>query len=128
MFRRSTRTSSTDLSTITPPSERPPSRREQRCLSWSNIALGALIPLAIGIFAVVQFLQQQKIDDQRRTQDQQIANLTRIKDIELANLTRIQDREFEGKRRDQDQQQADELHYQNVYKTYIEDISNAIFN
>jgi uncharacterized protein YjbI with pentapeptide repeats len=79
--------------------------RETCCLTWSNLALGALIPLMIGIGTVVITLQQQKNEDRRRDQDQHIAN----------------------RMREQDQQQADNLHYQNVYSRYIIDISNAIF-
>jgi uncharacterized protein YjbI with pentapeptide repeats len=39
----------------------------------------------------------------------------------------LQQQKNEDRRRDQDQQQADNLHYQNVYSRYIVDISNAIF-
>jgi uncharacterized protein YjbI with pentapeptide repeats len=81
----------------------------------------------IGLFTVVTFFQQQTIEDRRRAQDQQIAELTRMKDIELANLTRMQDLQFEEKRREQDDQHVDELHWQGVYKNYIEDIANVVF-
>jgi len=92
-----------DSDTTTP--ARQTGRRETCCLTWSNLALGALIPLMIGIGTVVITLQQQKNEDRRRDQDQHIANWTR----------------------EQDQQQTDNLHYQNVYSRYIIDISNAIF-
>ncbi len=94
-----------DRDSDTTPSARRTGRRETCCLTWSNLALGALIPLMIGIGTVVITLQQQKNEDRRRDQDQNIANWTR----------------------EQDQQQTDNLHYQNVYSRYIIDISNSIF-
>jgi uncharacterized protein YjbI with pentapeptide repeats len=112
---------------IPPPSENSPSRRETRCLTWSNVFLDAMIPLMIGIFTIVAFVLQQQNEDRRREQDQLIGNLTRQKDMDLANLTRQQDHHFEEDRRAQDQHQADDLHYQEVFKSYIEDISDALF-
>ena len=91
-------------------------RRETRCLKWSNIVLGALIPLMIGIGTVVITLQQQKSEDRRFQQTQ---------DNEDRRFRQTQDNE--DRRRKQDQKQMDDLHYQDVYKTYISDISNAIF-
>ena len=81
------------------------SSREKWCITWANFVLSALIPLMIGLFIIVSFLQQQKIDDRRRIEDQKLADWTR----------------------QQDQQQANELHYQSVYKSYIDDISNVLF-
>ncbi|CAF1039427.1 unnamed protein product [Didymodactylos carnosus] len=78
---------------------------EQRCLSWFNLILSALIPLMIGIFTVVSYIQQQQI----------------------AYENRKQDRKIEDRRRSEDQHRAENLHYENVYEKYIEDISNSIF-
>ncbi|CAF3936555.1 unnamed protein product [Adineta steineri] len=91
-----------DSDTYIPP--RQTERHEKPCLTWLKLALGALIPLAIGIGTVVITIQQQQNEDRRFQQ--------------------IQDNEY--RRREQDQQQADNLHYQNVYSHYILDISNSI--
>ncbi|CAF1057800.1 unnamed protein product [Adineta steineri] len=92
-----------DSHTNIPP--RQTERREKSCLTWLKLALGALIPLAIGICTVVITVQQQHNEDRRFQQTQ----------------------DNENRRREQDQQQADSLHYQNVYSHYITDISNSIF-
>ncbi|CAF1004500.1 unnamed protein product [Adineta steineri] len=92
-----------DSDTNIPP--RQTERHEKPCLTWLKLALGALIPLAIGICTVVITVQQQQNEDRRFQQ--------------------TQDNEY--RRREQDQQQADNLHYQNVYNHYIIDISNSIF-
>jgi uncharacterized protein YjbI with pentapeptide repeats len=136
------------------------STQGQRCLSWLNIVLSALVPLMIAIGTIVITFQQQNLDDLRRQQDRELANLTRMQDQEQANLTRIQDRELasltrtqeleieerryqedqelanltrmqeldiEERRYQEDRQQQNNLHYQNIYNTYIEDISNVLF-
>jgi uncharacterized protein YjbI with pentapeptide repeats len=82
-----------------------PTRREQRVTTWFNLALGALIPLAIGIGTVVITIRQQQTDE--RGQDQ--------------------DRELDDRRYQLEQAQADELHYQDVFKTYIQDVSSALY-
>ncbi|CAF4178649.1 unnamed protein product [Adineta steineri] len=92
-----------DSDTYIPP--RQTERREKSCLTWLKLALGAFIPLAIGICTVVITVQQQHNEDRRFQQTQ----------------------DNENRRREQDQQQADSLHYQNVYSHYIVDISNSIF-
>jgi len=48
------------------------------------MALSGLIPLMIGIFTVVSYIQQQRIDDHQREQDQRIANWTREQDQKIA--------------------------------------------
>jgi uncharacterized protein YjbI with pentapeptide repeats len=70
----------------------------------------------IAIFTVVSYIQQKQISEQHRREDAQLANLTRHKDITIAK-----------EQREEDQRQADELHYQNVYNNYIEDVVNAIY-
>jgi hypothetical protein len=59
----------------------------------------------IGIFTIVTYVQQQQITDRYRKQDQDLANLTRLKDIEIVRQSR-----------EQDEKQANNLHFQNVYK------------
>ncbi|CAF4132730.1 unnamed protein product, partial [Adineta steineri] len=86
-------------------SPRQTERHEKPYMTWLNLALSAFIPLAIGVGTVVITMQQQQNEDRRFQQ--------------------IQDNEY--RRREQDQQQADNLHYQNVYSHYITDISNSIF-
>ncbi|CAF3865241.1 unnamed protein product, partial [Adineta steineri] len=81
------------------------SKHQSRCITWINIALGALIPMMIGVGTIIIAIVNQNIEDKRRQQDQDLAYLTRL----------------------QDQQLADALYYQGVYKTYIEDISNILF-
>ena len=46
---------------------------------------------------------------------------------ELDNRRAKQDFQIEENRRNEDQRQADELHYQDIFKTYMEDISNILF-
>ena len=91
-------------------------QRESRSLTWVTLALGALIPLAIGIGTVVITVQQQKNEDRRFQQTQDNEDRRRNQDQHIANWTR-----------EQDQQQADNLHYQNVYSHFVIDISNSIF-
>ncbi|CAF4462083.1 unnamed protein product, partial [Adineta steineri] len=86
-------------------SSRQTERHEKPYMTWLNLALSAFIPLAIGVGTVVITMQQQHNEDRRFQQ--------------------IQDNEY--RRHEQDQQQADSLHYQNVYSHYITDISNSIF-
>ena len=78
---------------------------DSSCLIWTNVALAALIPLMIGIATVVITVQQQKNEGERRNHDLQIAR----------------------DNREQDQRQADELYLQDVYKTYIQDVSSTLF-
>ncbi|CAF4471934.1 unnamed protein product [Rotaria socialis] len=80
-------------------------KSERRCLTWINVALGALIPLMIEVSTIVVSAVNQSIQDKQRQQDQHLAYLRRL----------------------QDQQLADELYYQGVFKTYVEDISNVFF-
>ncbi|CAF1632698.1 unnamed protein product [Didymodactylos carnosus] len=80
-------------------------KRGARCLSWTNLALGALIPLSIGIGTVVITLLQQRIDNQRQSQE-------RLLDDRRYHLER---------------DQADQLHLQGVFKTYIQDTSSVLF-
>ncbi|CAF2850882.1 unnamed protein product [Rotaria sp. Silwood2] len=81
------------------------SKRERRCLTWTHMVTGALVPLMIGIFTVVLTIQQYRISERHRQQDQQIARAYR----------------------EQDQRQADDLHFQQVYRNYIKDISETVF-
>ncbi|CAF4247122.1 unnamed protein product, partial [Adineta steineri] len=74
------------------------------------------IPLLITIFTVVTYIQQKDISERNRQQDLQIASLTREKDIDLAE-----------KQREEDQRLANELHYQNVFQNYIDDVTNVLY-
>ncbi|CAF4893757.1 unnamed protein product [Rotaria sp. Silwood1] len=69
------------------------SKSETRCLKWTHVVTGALVPLMIGIFTVVLTIQQYRISERHREQDQQIARAYR----------------------EQDQRQADDLHFQQKY-------------
>ncbi|CAF1631560.1 unnamed protein product [Adineta ricciae] len=80
-------------------------KRKSRCQLWLNTAVNALIPLMIGVATIVIAIADEKIEDKRREQDHTLAYLTRL----------------------QDQQLADESYYQNVFKTYVDDISNVLF-
>ena len=80
-------------------------KRKPRCLTWTNVAFGALVPLMIGVATVALTIVNQKIDDQRRLHDENLAYLRRV----------------------QDQQLADELYYQGVYKTFVEDLADILF-
>ncbi|CAF1264704.1 unnamed protein product [Adineta steineri] len=86
------------------------------CILWIKLILSASIPLLITIFTVVTYIQQKDISEQNRQQDLQIASLTREKDIDLAK-----------KQREEDQRLANELHYQNVFQNYIDDITNVLY-
>jgi uncharacterized protein YjbI with pentapeptide repeats len=80
-------------------------QREPSCLTWKDVALGALIPLMIGVSTIVITLVIQRSEDKRRDQENDLAFLRRL----------------------QDQRLADELYYQGVFKTYVEDVSNVLF-
>jgi hypothetical protein len=81
----------------------------------------------IGIGTVVITLQQQKNEDRRvqQTQDNEDRRFQQTQENE--DRRRNQDQHIANWTREQDQQQADNLHYQNVYSRYIIDISNSIF-
>ncbi|CAF4494046.1 unnamed protein product, partial [Didymodactylos carnosus] len=70
----------------------------------------------IGIFTVVSYIQQQHISEQRRHQDREVSNDIRLQDRQIADALRAQS-----------QRQADAFHYQDVYKTYLADVSDALF-
>ncbi|CAF1519741.1 unnamed protein product, partial [Rotaria sordida] len=53
--------------------------------------------------------------------------INRQEDAVLANLTRQQEQRLVNEQRIEDQRRAIDLHYQNVYSNYIEDISNVIY-
>lgn len=80
-------------------------KKEKPCITWTNLALGALIPLSIGVGTVVLTILQQHVDSNRQNQE----------------------RELDDRRYYLEQDQTDELHFQNVFKIYIEDISNVLF-
>jgi uncharacterized protein YjbI with pentapeptide repeats len=69
--------------------------------TWIKLFLSALIPLMIGIFTVITTIQQQKLSSLQREQDKQAAILLR----------------------QQSEHQADNLHKENVYATYLDDVS-----
>ncbi|CAF4084123.1 unnamed protein product [Adineta steineri] len=75
------------------------------CILWIKLILSASIPLLITVFTVVTYIQQKDISERNRQQDLQIANLTREEDQRLAN----------------------ELHYQNIFQNYIDDVTNILY-
>lgn len=94
--------------------------------------------MSIGIGTVIITVLQQRIDNSRQHQerelddrryvlDQLLANLSRDKDLEIDEVRRKQDRELDDRRYELEQKQADDLHYQGIFKSYIDDISNVIF-
>ncbi|CAF0997427.1 unnamed protein product [Adineta steineri] len=79
-------------------------------------------------------IQDQIIANITRYHDLEIANLTQIKDWEIAlanlviaNETKIQDRQIAEENRNEDRAQQQDLHYETVYATYIEDISTVLY-
>lgn len=68
---------------------------------WVKLVLSALIPLMIGLFTVLTTIQQQNISFLQREQDTQQALLLH----------------------QQSQYQADNLHKEKVYTTYLDDIA-----
>ena len=93
-----------------------PKKKSGKWLAWTNIALGALIPLSIGIGTVVITIVQQKNEDQRKNQERELDDRRYVLDQLIANLSR-----------EQDQQAAETLHYQSVYRSYIQDISSKLY-
>ncbi|CAF1073659.1 unnamed protein product [Didymodactylos carnosus] len=91
-------------------------KRNHSCFEWTKLGLSTLVPLMIGIFTVVSYIQQQHISEQQRHQDQEVANDIRLQERQIADALRAHS-----------QEQAHALHYQDVYKTYLADVSNALF-
>ncbi|CAF1497468.1 unnamed protein product [Didymodactylos carnosus] len=91
-------------------------KRNHSCFEWTKLGLSTLVPLMIGIFTVVSYIQQQHISEQRRHQDREVSNDIRLQDRQIADALRAQS-----------QRQADAFHYQDVYKTYLADVSDALF-
>ena len=82
------------------------SKVRSRRLYLAKLALGALIPLSIGIGTVVISLLPQRVDNRRQQQEC----------------------ELDDRRYQLDQYQAHELHLQGVFKTYIQDVTIVLFN
>ncbi len=112
MFRFRNRRQKSDLPLVSSA----PKKKSGKWLAWTNIALGALIPLSIGIGTVIITVVQQKNEDQRQNQERELDDRRYVLDQLLANLS--------GQ---QDQQAAETLHYQNVYRGYIQDISSKLY-
>ncbi len=68
--------------------------------NWIKLVLSALIPLMIGVFTVVTTVQQQKLSTLQREQDKKEALLLR----------------------QQSEHQADNLHKENIYTIYLDDV------
>ena len=73
---------------------------------WTKLLLSALIPLMIGVFTVITTLQQNKISTLQREQDKQEAFLLR----------------------QHSERQADNLHKENVYALYLDQISHLLMS
>jgi uncharacterized protein YjbI with pentapeptide repeats len=78
------------------------------------------------------------IDSRRYLLDQLLANLTRAQDLEVDQLRRGQDLKLDELRRQQDQElddrrynleqeQADNLRYQTLFTSFVDDISNILY-
>ena len=80
--------------------------KEVNCRKWIKLLLSALIPLMIGVFTVFTTLQQNKISTLQRDQD-----------IEEARLSRKHS-----------EHQADNLHKENVFATYLEEVSQLLMS
>ncbi|CAF1410799.1 unnamed protein product [Adineta ricciae] len=61
------------------------------CFAWAKLALSASVPLMIGIFTIVSYVQQIKISENNREKEEGLANATREKDLSIATLNRLQD-------------------------------------
>ncbi|CAF1639466.1 unnamed protein product, partial [Didymodactylos carnosus] len=90
-------------------------KRKARRFNWTNVALGALIPLSIGIGTVVITLLQQKFDDRRQKQEREL-------DDRRYNAERQED----NRRYNLEQDQAHDLYHQGLYKSTVEDISSTL--
>ena len=71
---------------------------------WLKLLVSALVPLMIGVFTLITTFQQQK----------------------LSNLQRGQDKEDALLLRQQSEQQADNLHKENIYDTYLDAVSKLL--
>ncbi|UJR18646.1 hypothetical protein I4U23_005554 [Adineta vaga] len=78
--------------------------KEIHCRSWLKLLLSALVPLLIGVFTIITTIQQQKLSTLERKHDKQESLLLR----------------------QQSEHQADNLHKENIYATYLDDVSNLL--
>jgi uncharacterized protein YjbI with pentapeptide repeats len=73
---------------------------------WIKIFLSALIPLMIGVFTIVTTLQEQKLSTLQREHDKREALLLR----------------------QQSEHQANNLHKENIYTIYLDDVSKLLIS
>ena len=73
---------------------------------WTKLLLSTLVPLMIGAFTVITTLQQNKISALQRDQDKEEARLLR----------------------QHQEHQADNLHKENVYAVYLEEVSQLLMS
>jgi uncharacterized protein YjbI with pentapeptide repeats len=127
------------------PKQQKTTNKKKRRFQWSKFILQGSIPLSIAIFTIISYIQTQQIDARQREQDLEIANKTRAQDLliadlarmkdwniaqtglDIANETRIQDRQLVDEQREDDRQLQQDLHHQELYSKYIDDISTIIY-
>ena len=73
---------------------------------WTKILLSALVPFMIGVFTVITTLQQNKLSALQREQDKEEARLLR----------------------QHSEHQADNLHKENVYAVYLDEVSQLLMS
>lgn len=73
---------------------------------WTKLLLSALVPLMIGVFTVINTLQENKLSILQREQDREEARLLR----------------------QHSEHQADNLHKENVYAIYLDDVSQLLMS
>jgi uncharacterized protein YjbI with pentapeptide repeats len=108
--------------------------KKYRHSRWIKYGLQCLIPLTIAIFTIVSYIQDLKIAELARKKDWDIAstsldiaNKTHLQDQEIANRTHLHDRQLVEEEREEDRQQRADLHYQELYSKYIDDISTVLY-
>jgi hypothetical protein len=108
--------------------------KKHRHYRWIKYGLQCSIPLTIAIFTIVIYIQDSKIAELARKKDWDIAstgldiaNKTHLQDREIANLTHLHDRELVVEQREEDRQQRADIHYQELYSKYIDDISTVLY-
>jgi uncharacterized protein YjbI with pentapeptide repeats/sugar lactone lactonase YvrE len=108
--------------------------KKHRHSRWIKYGLQCSIPLTIAIFTIVIYIQDSKIAELARKKDWDIAstgldiaNKTHLQDREIANLTHLHDRELVVEQREEDRQQRADIHYQELYSKYIDDISTVLY-
>jgi hypothetical protein len=67
--------------------DRKQSKKKKKSRSWfecGQLLVGLLVPIAIAVYTVIQYNNDQAIAQENRRQDLEIANQTRFNDLEIA--------------------------------------------